>query len=468
MALGACERCMGPRRSVMNPMSRAIRWTFLLAILLIAGTSHAAELRALVLSGANNHDWRTTTPEIVAQLRATGLFEVDVTNEPGQLSRTELDRYDVLVSDYNGPAWSDATRAAVLEYLGEGGGLVIVHAADNAFPGWTEYESLIGVAWRAGAGHGTYHRYMVTIDDPSHPVLEGIPHFLHAPDELYHSLTWGEGSEAEVIASAYSRPEESGTGSIEPLLLINRWGEGRMFHTAMGHNVQTLQGFYHTLILQRGTEWAARGRITQALPGDMPRESWVDPEADEDAKMDQWTGLGVADGLAESIVGATGPEARVSALLRVLETDAPAAHTVARQKLVWMGADAVGAMIDAAGTGLKDALQTDLTIMANRSPQVVDALVEHAKSDLLAERSLALGALAEAKEPGAVDLFVELLNDPGMADLALEVIAETPGREATEALIRETRRADDETLIRLLVALGARGDRRAAPVLVRH
>ena len=261
-------------------MVKAHRWLIACAVVaLLVGGSQAAELRALVLSGANNHDWQTTTPEIVRQLEATGLFEVDVTNDPGSLSAAEIRRYDVLVNNYYGPEWSEPTRQAALDYLADGGGMVVIHAADNAFPGWVEFESLIGVAWRGGAGHGTYHRYMVTIDDPQHPILKGVPHFLHAPDELYHNLTWGEGSKAVVIASAYSRPEESGTGRVEPMLLVNHWGKGRMFHTVMGHDVPTLQGFYHTLILQRGAEWAATGRVTQALPADMPQESWIDPEA---------------------------------------------------------------------------------------------------------------------------------------------------------------------------------------------
>lgn len=447
-------------------MVKAHRWPIACAVVaLLVGGSQAAELRALVLSGANNHDWQTTTPEIVRQLEATGLFEVDVTNDPGSLSAAEIRRYDVLVNNYYGPEWSEPTRQAALDYLADGGGMVVIHAADNAFPGWVEFESLIGVAWRGGAGHGTYHRYMVTIDDPQHPILKGVPHFLHAPDELYHNLTWGEGSKAVVIASAYSRPEESGTGRVEPMLLVNHWGKGRMFHTVMGHDVPTLQGFYHTLILQRGAEWAATGRVTQALPADMPQESWIDPEADAPSQVEQWVGLGVPEGLARRVANAASGGDRARALIEVLRADAPAAQTVARQKLIWLGAEAVDAMVEAAGGDLTEVMQTDLTTMANRSRRVVSALTSHAHG----ERSdLALSALAAAGEPGAVDVFASLLDDTGAAGLALDALARTPGREATEALMRATYRADDEQLVRLLRALGERADGRAAPVLVRH
>lgn len=450
-------------------MRRSIGWALcVVAAVPLMGGSSGAELRALVLSGANNHDWRATTPEIVQQLEATGLFDVDVTENPAMLSAAEIAQYNVLVSNYNGPEWNDVTRRAVLEYLNEGGGIVVIHAADNPFPGWREFESLIGVAWREGAGHGTYHRFMVTIDEPTHPVLEGIPHFLHAPDELYHNLTWAEGSEATTIASAFSRPEEAGTGKSEPMLLVNRWGAGRMLHTAMGHDPTSLQGFYHTLILQRGTEWAATGRVTQALPADLPEESWVDPTADPGVQVEQWMALGVPRGLSlRAVTGSTADE-RARGLVAILAyAEAPAAHAVARQKLIWLGADAIPAMLAAAGGDEDVALQTDLTIMANQSQAAVRALVERVPTARPHERHLALGALGDAREPGSVELFAGLLGDPASGRAALEALTGTPGREATEALMRATYDASDDRLPELLLALGERADARAAPVLIR-
>jgi len=186
------------------------------ALALLGPAAEAAPLRVLVLSGQNNHDWVATTPTIVRQLEETGRFEVTVTESPMGMSLREFDAYDAIVSNYNGERLGESTERDLLAYLDGGGGIVIIHAADNSWPGWDAFDSLIGIAWRENAGHGTRHRYVVTLTEPEHPILRGMPHFLHTPDELYHRLRWWPESTAAVIATAYSRPEEAGTGAYEP------------------------------------------------------------------------------------------------------------------------------------------------------------------------------------------------------------------------------------------------------------
>ncbi|MEZ6136079.1 MAG: ThuA domain-containing protein [Pirellulaceae bacterium] len=59
--------------------------------------------------------------------------------------------YDVVVSNYNGEPWSAATNTAFVEYVKGGGGFACVHAADNSFPAWPEYNQMIGVEVGADA-----------------------------------------------------------------------------------------------------------------------------------------------------------------------------------------------------------------------------------------------------------------------------------------------------------------------------
>ena len=63
----------------------------------------------------------------------------------------------------------------------------------------------------------------------------------------------------------------------EPMLMAIAYGKGRVFHTTLGHvspNSKppfvplTCVGFIVTL--QRGTEWAATGKVTQKIPADFP------------------------------------------------------------------------------------------------------------------------------------------------------------------------------------------------------
>jgi len=107
-----------------------------------------------------------------------------------------------------------------------------------------------------------------------HPIMAGLPiKWMHAKDELYDSLR-GPAENVTVLASAYSDKATGGTGEDEPMLMTIAFGKGRVFHTAMGHNngkdlgAQKCVGFIVTL--QRGTEWAATGKVTQKVPADFP------------------------------------------------------------------------------------------------------------------------------------------------------------------------------------------------------
>ena len=79
-------------------------------------------IRVLVLSGQNNHDWRSTTPKLVAILTQDGRFEVSVTEKPGALTARGLRSYDVILSNWNAfgldaraAAWPEETKRAYLD-----------------------------------------------------------------------------------------------------------------------------------------------------------------------------------------------------------------------------------------------------------------------------------------------------------------------------------------------------------------
>ena len=446
---------------------------------LLIPCAHAdqAKLRALVLSGANNHDWRTTTPEIADELTKAGRFRVEVTNEPGSLSLADMQHYDVLVDDYNGPRLGDQWERDFLDYVAGGGGVVIVHAADNAFDGWPRFDELIGTAWRAGAGHGTYHRYVVTIDDPEHPITLGVPHFLHAPDELYHNLRSDPNSHCKVIAGAYSRPEERGTGKVEPMLLVNEWGKGRMFHTAMGHDVTSLKDPYHVLLLTRGTEWAATGKVTIPVPISVPSDSLVDVTSGGTEEIGaKWIALGLTAGLAQAIAAAQSPAERADALARIAAEGAPAARVTAREQLVLMGLPAakalMGLMTDRDDSARSQA-ETDLVIVAaraNGTPESARTLVATAapfagSNQPQHVREAAIRMLGVSSCSGATDVLAPLLGDPVVGSRVIAALRNVPGMAATRALGRYADLAPEEDKPAVLAALGARRDSLAAPKL---
>lgn len=283
-----------------------------------ADRSHSAPLRVLLLDGQSGgpwHNWRLTTPVLGEELEETGLFQVTVLTAPpsdGDFSafKPNFSRYQVIVSNYDAPHWPANLRTQLEQYIRGGGGLVVVHAADNAFPEWPAYNLMIGIGgWRGrnenagphwyyeggklvsdsapgpAGNHGARLPFQVVTRDPVHPIMKGLPPiWMHAADELYNSMR-GPGRDMTVLATAYSDPKNKGTGHEEPMLMVLRYGKGRIFHTTMGHDVAALSCVGFITIFQRGTEWAATGRVTQKVPANFPTADSVSTRVDI-AQMD--------------------------------------------------------------------------------------------------------------------------------------------------------------------------------------
>ena len=276
--------------------------SLLVSMLLFSTIAFAqgAPMKALIIDGQNNHDWKTTTPALKQILEETGLFAVDVAPSPpakGDMSAFKPDfaAYRVIISNYNGEPWSAETQSAFENFVREGGGFVSVHAADNSFPEWKAYNEMIGVGgWGnrneksgpylrlrdgkwvhdmtpgTGGSHGAQHAFVVQTREPAHPIMRGLPaEWLHAKDELYDRLR-GPAKNVTVLASALATKETRGSGEHEPSLMVISYGKGRVFHTAMGHAMEAIRCVGFATTLQRGTEWAATGLVTQKLPANFP------------------------------------------------------------------------------------------------------------------------------------------------------------------------------------------------------
>ena len=238
------------------------------------------KIRVLILTGRNNHDWRSTTPYLRHALELTGKFDVRVTEEPGGLTEETLKPYDVLISNYCGPRWSVQAEKAVESFVNGGKGLVAVHAASYPFgetavlsenmgrtgvfqQPWTQWGRMVGAVWSDAdpkTGHAQRHAYEVKWQDARHPISAGLPAAFTISDELYHNFRMKPG--VHVLASAFDSPKTGGNGKDEPLLWTNAYGNGRVFHTALGHDLDAMQTPGFTVTYARGVEWAARDRVT--------------------------------------------------------------------------------------------------------------------------------------------------------------------------------------------------------------
>lgn len=226
------------------------------------------KIKCLLLTGANNHDWKRSAPFVKKVLDDSGLFQVTLTEDPsGALEDSaSLASYQLLFSDYNGPEWSEKAKANFEEAVAGGTGLVVMHAADNAFRGWVQYEKMVGLLWREGTGHGQFQEIDVKIIDKDHPITRGVADFRQW-DELYHRLVHMHDVPYHVLATAWSNPEKGGTGNDEPVMVVTQYGKGRVYHHVLGHvweggDMRAFENEYFQQTLIRGCEWAATSEVT--------------------------------------------------------------------------------------------------------------------------------------------------------------------------------------------------------------
>lgn len=324
-------------------MKQFVLVVFALAVS-VTGAQAAERLTAVIIDGANNHDWRSTTDALRATLEATGRFDVRAETVPRDflprvprakdpneaaavqaLFKKESDAArkfadarweawspsfedaDVVVLNYNGRHWPQRVRDDFVAYVKGGGGVVLVHAANNAFTDWDEFNTMIAMGWRKGgfgramkvngdtgkpyaatdadlpgggnSGHGSKHPFRVTVRAPAHPIMRGLPKvWAHASDELYHNMR-GPLENVTVLDSSYSDPKERGSGLHEPTTWEVAYGKGRVIVTSMGHlwlgdlkrgEPTSLYCLGFQTVFARSCEYAATGSVTLAVPDGFP------------------------------------------------------------------------------------------------------------------------------------------------------------------------------------------------------
>ncbi|MES1258692.1 MAG: family 16 glycoside hydrolase [Acidobacteriota bacterium] len=292
---------------------------FFLIALALTSAAYGADrkLSALIIDGMNNHDWAAGTRAIRSILEGSGRFTVDVATYPAWPG---LSRYDVVIDNFNGghladgKRWDRARETELEKFVAGGGGLVVFHAANNAFLNWPAYNDMIGLGWREktfgpglavvndkvvtipqgsglAPGHGPRHDFEMFVLDRQHAITDGLPaHWTHPSEQLTHGQH-GPAQGLTVLTYAFSEVSRQG----EPMDWVRTYGQGRVYTTMLGHTWKdeanpNLEDVWFQALLARGTEWAGTGKVTlPADPGWKPLFNGKDLEGWEPRGECTWT-----------------------------------------------------------------------------------------------------------------------------------------------------------------------------------
>jgi HEAT repeat protein/type 1 glutamine amidotransferase len=413
--------------------------------------------QVLIVTGHNNHKWEVSSVVYKQILEQTELFNVDMAVRPPLDKETEIfnpnfSQYDVVFLDYNGAPWPKETQDAFVNYVHSGGGVVLAHAANNSFGDWPEYLDIIGLGgwggrdesdgpyiyWQDGkfvrevtpgkaGGHGPQHEFQVINRDMNHPITKGLPEkWMRGRDELYSHLR-GQGKNMHILATAYSNPaDRNGSGRHEPVMMTIDYGKGRVFHTPLGHVTGTVP--YRSLecggfitIIQRGTEWAATGNVTQEVPIDFPDavtvRSWkqyVEPEFESVLNSVKYYKYG---------------DNRLN--LTVIE---------------------------------------DMIRVAHRNPNYLSRIEQSLVTFLMSDASIPAKQVigkyySLIAKPVSAEAIATLLDDPNLYETALYILERIPGESVNGLLQKNLSVANDKVKASIINTLGTRQDKNAVPKL---
>jgi len=274
------------------------------------GQADADKIEVLIVDGFSNHDWKQTSLIVKTILEKSKLFNVSISTTPSvpgdpawKSWKPVFEDFDVVIQNCNNIhnkeiRWPEEVEKALEDYVKSGGGLFVLHSANNAFADWHEYNLMIGLGWRSpeqgialqvaddgqireippGEGKKTYHgprndEVIHVLND--HPINSGFPKAWLTPNmELYK---YARGPAKNLTVLSYAKDEE--TDMNWPVEWTVAYGKGKVYNSSMGHlwKGETYPpsymclGFQTTLI--RATEWLATGKTSYKVPPEFPTAS---------------------------------------------------------------------------------------------------------------------------------------------------------------------------------------------------
>ncbi len=279
----------------------------------VFGQSQPEKIKVLIVDGFSNHDWKQTSFLVKTILEKSALFNVAISTTPAVPDdpewknwRPKFKDYDVVIQNTNNIdnkkfRWPREVEKDLEDYVSSGGGLYILHSANNAFPAWKEYNLMIGLGWRSkdegvalqvkdngdivtipsGEGEATYHgdrhdEIIYILND--HPINKDFPRAWKTPNMELYKFARGPAKNLTVLSYA----KDSVTNINWPVEWVVAYGKGRVYNSSMGHlwkgDIYPVSfrciGFQTILI--RATEWLATGKTTYKIPKNFPTKDKIE------------------------------------------------------------------------------------------------------------------------------------------------------------------------------------------------
>jgi len=233
----------------------------------------AIRLNVLFLGDNGHHQPHRRAQSLMMPLAYKGV-DLFYTDQREDLNNQELNRYDAVMLYNNHTTVSRPQLNALLRFVADGGGLVVVHCASASFQNSEEFIRLVGAAFKSH-GTGTFGAVRVA---PTHPVVAGVPTWESWDETYVHT------KHNPVDRTVLEVRRDNGHD--EPWTWVRTYGKGRVFYTAWGHDERTWMQPGFQQLIERGVRWTsgpkgmgqlATGPATKLMDLEVPLPTYKRP-----------------------------------------------------------------------------------------------------------------------------------------------------------------------------------------------
>ena len=216
------------------------------------------KVHVLWLGGGHWHDTASIVTAVRPALELENEYFVTYSEETSVLTR--LQKYDVLVLNAMLGELAPAEEKALLEAVRKGMPLFVLHATSGSFlkPGkktdraaeHPQFCEMIGGLFRK---HPPLGPLRVKVAQPEHPITAGMKDFEIVDEQfLFQNLA----TDNDVVLEAEHE------GGMQPLAWTRKWGQGKVFHLALGHDSRSARNPAFKRLVVNGLNW-----LTDDPPG---------------------------------------------------------------------------------------------------------------------------------------------------------------------------------------------------------
>ncbi len=207
-------------------------------IFLLLSTSVFAQkgrrVEVLFLGDNGHHRPIERIPSLMAALGPKGI-NFTYTDDLSDLNKENLSKYDALMIYANWDKIDSSAEKALLDFVASGKGFLPIHCASYCFRNSDAYVKLVGGQfWRH-----TMDSITLTITQPESGIMKAMKPFTVFDETYLHSQLQPDNNVLATREIKSDQLKDRPDSKTEPYAWTRRFGQGKVFYTALGHDERT-------------------------------------------------------------------------------------------------------------------------------------------------------------------------------------------------------------------------------------